>query len=754
MRTIYKIAKTELQVLFYSPIAWMIIIIFTFQASMIFSVLFEGTIKFHSMVDHGTYNLTAMTFADKKGLFMQILFSLYLYIPLLTMGLMSREYSSGSIKLLYNSPITNTQIILGKYLSMMVYALVLIAILSVFVVFAGITIPHFDWGLCFSGLLGIYLLICVYSAIGLFMSSITSYQLVAALCTLSLLAVLSYMREVWQNIEFVRELTYWLSISGRANQFIHGLICSEDLLYFLILIALFLCLTIIQLQAARQKSRWTVTWSKFFMLFAGVMFLGYLTSRPKLMFFYDATQTKAMSLVPKTQELISKLKGGMTITTYGNIMENDFGYVASRSVKEDIAGELMPYIRFKPETDTKYVYYYPKDTETRDLYYMVDLLDENINKVLRSDKVDIPIDSVAEGISIVRIFERENGQKEILPVYNDATKFPKEEDYFTMFRRFVETPHPVGYLTGHGERNMLKSADRDYRLIMRERSFRQSFINNGFDVVELTLEQKVPSDVNLLIIADPRGQLTDLEKGNLQEYIDRGGNLFMALNPQSSQSFKEFIEQFGVDVVPGSLVRPNSRTTADIVYSISIPNSADKMGGIFGDLLREETLMAGARCCGFNYPANKGYDVTPLFTTAGKGVWNEVETTNFADDTVRLNPVAGEVEKAYVTGLGVSRKVDDRVQKIMLFGNADYFSNTGLDFKAEEGVLNLDVMGASVYWLSDGYSPVQIVRPVPPDEYINITRKNSKWISIFFLGIYPGILLLIALGLWLMRRGK
>lgn len=40
MRTIYKIAKTELQVLFYSPIAWMIIIIFTFQASMQFSVFF------------------------------------------------------------------------------------------------------------------------------------------------------------------------------------------------------------------------------------------------------------------------------------------------------------------------------------------------------------------------------------------------------------------------------------------------------------------------------------------------------------------------------------------------------------------------------------------------------------------------------------------------------------------------------------------------------------------------------------------
>ena len=111
------------------------------------------------MLGRGASGLTASAFAGREGLFTQMLSSLYLYIPLLTMGLMSREYSSGSIKLLYNSPITNVQIILGKYLSTMVYAFVLVIILAVFVVFSGIHIAHLDWGLCLSGLLGIYLLI-------------------------------------------------------------------------------------------------------------------------------------------------------------------------------------------------------------------------------------------------------------------------------------------------------------------------------------------------------------------------------------------------------------------------------------------------------------------------------------------------------------------------------------------------------------------------------------------------------------------
>ena len=447
MRTIYKIAKTELQVLFYSPIAWMIIIIFTFQASMQFSVFFEGMIKYQSMLGRGFSGLTASTFSGVEGLFTKILFFLYLYIPLLTMGLMSREYSSGSIKLLYNSPITNTQIILGKYLSTMIYAFVLIVILFVFVVFAGMNIAHFDWGLCLSGLLGIYLLICVYAAIGLFMSSITSYQLVAALCTLSVLAILNYVRNLWQNIDFVRELTYWLSISGRAQKFIEGLICSEDVLYFLILIVSFLALTIIQLQAARQKSRRIVTWSKFLILFSGVLLLGYFTSRPKLMFFYDATQTKSMSLVEDTRDLLSRLEGGMTITTYGNVLADDFGYIGSGYIKEDMAVNLMPYVRFKPEIKMKYVYYYPESADMQEVLFNVDFRNENIDKILPSNKLDIPIDSFAEGINIIRVFERENGQKEVLPTYNDANKFPNETDYYVMFRNFLEKRPKVGFFS-------------------------------------------------------------------------------------------------------------------------------------------------------------------------------------------------------------------------------------------------------------------------------------------------------------------
>ncbi|MCR9013386.1 hypothetical protein, partial [Gabonibacter chumensis] len=76
-------------------------------------------------------------------------------------------------------------------------------------------------------------------AIGLFMSSLTSYQIVAAVGTLAILAGLSYVKDLWQDLDFVRDITFWLAISGRAGEFVNGLICSEDVIYFLIVIGLF-----------------------------------------------------------------------------------------------------------------------------------------------------------------------------------------------------------------------------------------------------------------------------------------------------------------------------------------------------------------------------------------------------------------------------------------------------------------------------------------------------------------------------------
>ena len=129
---VYQIARTELRVIFYSPVAWLILVVFAVQCGFSFCDVIWPAIKSQSL-GYEVQALTGSVFTSGKGIFPVMLEHLYFYNPLLTMGLMSREFSSGSIKLLYSSPVTSAQIILGKYLSVMIYCAVLLGVILVYV---------------------------------------------------------------------------------------------------------------------------------------------------------------------------------------------------------------------------------------------------------------------------------------------------------------------------------------------------------------------------------------------------------------------------------------------------------------------------------------------------------------------------------------------------------------------------------------------------------------------------------------------
>ena len=263
MRAIYKIAKSELGTLFYSPIAWLILVIFVFQIFSCFANLLEYSVNMKTLDQVQGYQSYMLFVIGGFAPYMTIQSTLYLYIPLLTMGLMSREYSSGSIKLLFSSPISSLQIILGKYLSMLIYGLIMMGSVLVLVIVGYFSIKDFDFSLVLSGWLGLYLLMATYAAIGLFMSTLTSYQIVAALGTLTLISFLNFIGSLWQHIEGVREVMYWFSLKGRADEPIRGLICSEDILYFILVSGMFLGFSVLKLQFARQSCSMSVKVGKY-----------------------------------------------------------------------------------------------------------------------------------------------------------------------------------------------------------------------------------------------------------------------------------------------------------------------------------------------------------------------------------------------------------------------------------------------------------------------------------------------------------
>lgn len=121
MKKIYKLALTELQTLFYSPVAWLILVIFLFQVGMTYCSILEPKVMGQEL-GRVQGNLTMSIFSGLRGLFESIQRNLYFTFLCYWMGDES-GICSGSIKLLYSSPSLNTQIVLGKFLAMMVYGL-------------------------------------------------------------------------------------------------------------------------------------------------------------------------------------------------------------------------------------------------------------------------------------------------------------------------------------------------------------------------------------------------------------------------------------------------------------------------------------------------------------------------------------------------------------------------------------------------------------------------------------------------------
>ena len=762
MKIIYRIALAELQSLFYSPVAWLILIVFTIQCSFAFTGVVDANVVRKAM-GYGVGNLTLDIYAGLHGFFKTLQEYLYLYIPLLTMGLMSGELSSGSIKLLYSSPVRNSQIILGKYLSMLVYGLVLIGIICVYVIYSAFVVKQLDVSMVLTGLLGIYLLICAYAAIGLFMSSITSYQVVAAMGTLAIFALLNVIKGIGQNIDFVREITYWLSINGRCNEFVRGMICSEDLLYFLIVIVLFLTLSILRLKAIRQKTPWKISLGKYIAVVIFAVVIGYFSARPSLKCFYDATRTKQQTLTENSQEILNMATGGLTMTTYVNCLD-EFNWTGEPGNRLYDQRQFEQYTRFKPEIKMKYVYFYDKSQNERLYSLNPGLTDREImvklsvaqgldtNMYLKPEELKQIIDLSSEDNHVVRVLERENGRKVFLRMFRDMWIYPSEAEVTAAIRQLVDDDLPVvGFLTGHGVRNSEKAGDRDYRYFVQERVYRRALINQGFAIENVNLEDEIPEQVNILVVADMQTALSQEEMEALEKYIARGGNLIIAGDVGRAPVMNPIIASLGVQFMTGQIVQQNKDFMMDLVFA-KPQEDLGNLSYMFDALVERVITMPG--CVGLKYEQKPGFTITPLLMSETRGCWNEVETTNFIDEEAELNVDAGEVEQAYPLALALSRKIAGKLQKIVILGDADCMSNA--EMKASRDKVNagngMFILGM-FNWMTDGEFPIDVRRPATPDSDLYVGVDGMKITRYAFWG-FSILLLVIYLCLWFHRRGR
>ena len=244
MANIGLIAAHELRRLFKSPLAWSLLAVVQFLLAIFFYLLLAQFMQ----PARATGGLTEIVVA---GLYQIAGVIMLLVSPLLTMRLITEERRLGTIKLLYSSPISLTELVLGKYLGLLVFyclMLLMVSLMPATLLFGA----SLDLGQIAAGLIGLLLLMSAFAAIGLFVSALTQQPTVAAIATFGVLFLLWIINVAGVNAsERMAGLFSYLSLLGHYNNLLNGVFNSADVIYYLLVSALFIVLSIWRLEAER-----------------------------------------------------------------------------------------------------------------------------------------------------------------------------------------------------------------------------------------------------------------------------------------------------------------------------------------------------------------------------------------------------------------------------------------------------------------------------------------------------------------------
>lgn len=235
----WPIFKRELKVYFGSTSTYVVL--------TIFSVL-SGYFFYTDMAMFNWGNIMG-TASVQEGLWQYYLndvrFILIFIMPLITMRLFAEEKKLGTMELISSYPIRDREILAGKFLACMMIFLFMLLLTFINVVLVGIVWDFSEIVPLLAGYLGIFLLGCSLIACGIFVSSLTDNQIVAATGTMGIFIMFWFL--TWNEMvasEEVIKILMRLSLFDRVFSFFRGEVNSKDIIFFLLFTCFFLFLTL------------------------------------------------------------------------------------------------------------------------------------------------------------------------------------------------------------------------------------------------------------------------------------------------------------------------------------------------------------------------------------------------------------------------------------------------------------------------------------------------------------------------------
>ena len=315
----------------------------------------------------------------------------------------------------------------------------------------------------------------------------------------------------------------------------------------------------------------------------------------------------------------------------------------------------------------------------------------------------------------------------------------------------------VIFLSGHGERDLQGSDNRSYSLL------RNQLKDMGFNLQTVNLlEQTIPEDTKLLVIAAPAHEYLAGEIEQIKQFVDDGGNLFWLADPGKLQGLKTLATALGLQFQDGVIVdnNPTLRKTLNIQHPAFIPVT-EYFPHSITNTLQYNTLFPLSR--GISPLTNdntvNNWQTHALLSSGAKS-WSE---TGGLKEEMVFNSGAGDVAGPIAIAVALQRETENtetdnsrqpesnpfRSQRIVVIGDSDFLSDSYIGASA-----NLS-LGLNIFnWLigDDDFISVEVSQS--PDTKLVLNDLQLMIIAFGFFLIIPLILIVIGFRIWHVRKNR
>lgn len=656
---------------------------------------------------------------------------LLIAVPVLTMRSFSEERKAKTDQMILTAPISVGKVVCGKYLAMAAVYTIDIAIIAVcpLILSRFGTVPM---GESYAAIIGFWLMGCTFIAVGMFISSLTESQVIAAVLSFVVLFLSFMMSGITSLIStdgnWLTKILSALNLTAPFSSFLNGCLDITGIVYYLTVILLFCFLT----TQSIQKRRWSVSRKTFSLGVFSTSFIVVavaitvvvnivVSSLPTNLTAIDWTYNKLYEISEQTETVLKSLEDDVTI----------YVLVAEKSKDTTIDETLGRYVSLSKHITVKYVNpsvspnFYTEYTDTAPAENSLIIVSGERSRVVDYyDIYDYQTDYTTYSYTLAG--------------YDAEGQITSGIEYVTM----ASDDLPVVYqLTGHNETE-LGSAFVE----VLEKA------NITLESLELLNEESVPEDAKALIINSPQSDFNQEDAQKVIDYLQAGGKAIIvgSCEHQDLKNFNSILEAYEVSFVDGIVAEndPNYYYYAyGSYYLFPKVDSTAYTSGV------SDTYVFMPLAQGISYPDTEDEDssitYTPLLETTG----DAVSKTN-ASNATTYEYEEGDVKGPFTLALAVEAAVDDEnTTKLAVIGSPLLFDDeTNLAISGNNATMFTNVISQMV-------EQTELNSSVIPEKEVSLSNLTISAFTVTFLGVLitifaPVALLVIGIVIWILRRKK